>query len=135
MLTRSNAGKLCVNIVREFLSFCKLEHTLTVFVPEANLVSHPAFLFSYQNKQTTRTCNRDELLDQLRLQRDHGEAKHPVLFHMISQFAKPHPSTPPTPLSHLMAERAQSPTLPSKFEPNESYPQSPPPSPPIKGFL
>lgn len=34
-------GLLCAEIIREFLEFYKMEHSLHVFVPEMSLGSHP----------------------------------------------------------------------------------------------
>jgi hypothetical protein len=45
-------GLLCAELIREFLTFYKMEHTLSVFVPEMSLHSD----FTKQREEMVREC-------------------------------------------------------------------------------
>ncbi|KAH3731772.1 FGFR1 oncogene partner [Pelomyxa schiedti] len=102
-------GKLCLQLVREFLAFCKLEHTLSVFVPECNL-------------QTSRLLSREDLSEQLHLGAAGVDTQHPVIYSVLSALRHLH-ATPISP--RVITANSTAPSSPPKYEPNESYPKSP----------
>ena len=52
-------GLLCAELIREFLTFYKLEHTLSVFVPEMSLHSD----FPKQRDEMMRECGMSKSSD------------------------------------------------------------------------
>lgn len=63
-------GLLCAEMIREFLSFYKMEHTLSVFIPEMSL--HAGFPKS-----------RDEMARECGLSKSQDDTTKPILLKMV----------------------------------------------------
>lgn len=65
-------GLLCAELIREFLTFYKMEHTLSVFVPEMSL--HPDF--KKQRDEMTRECG---------LSRNQDDESKPLILRLVEK--------------------------------------------------
>lgn len=65
-------GMLCAELIREFLAFYKMEHTLSVFIPEMSL--HAGFPKS-----------RDELGRECGLMKSQVDEKKPILLNCVEK--------------------------------------------------
>jgi len=65
-------GLLCAEMIREFLTFYKMEHTLSVFIPEMSL--HADF-----------PKNRDEMARECGLSRSQDDQSKPLVLRMVEK--------------------------------------------------
>jgi len=65
-------GLLCAELIREFLSFYKMEHTLSVFLPEMNLDKN----FPKPREEMARECG---------IMRGHDDASKPLVLTMVEK--------------------------------------------------
>jgi hypothetical protein len=70
-LVSKEDGLLCAELIREFLSFYKMEHTLSIFIPEMSLHAD----FPKSRDQIERECGLSKNEDQ----------DKPVLLNMVNK--------------------------------------------------
>ena len=69
----NNDGLLCAELIWEFFKFYKMEHTLSVFIPEMSL--HAEFPKS-----------REEMLSECGFQKSHDDISKPLILQIIEKF-------------------------------------------------
>lgn len=123
-------GLLCAELIREFLTFYKMDHTLSVFVPEMSL--HPDFKKS-----------RDEMSRECGVMKSQDDQSKPLILTMVEKVrvgdygagAIRHeaPSSAGKKGSNLTEDYSESPGAMQPHFTNENIPDQTPPTTGIQG--
>ncbi|CAI2378610.1 unnamed protein product [Moneuplotes crassus] len=100
---------LAADLIREYLEFYRLDYTLSIMIPEANLKQDPLDREQLVRKaEVDQATDKEPLLVQILKERKHGGARAPA-----SMVKKDPPST-----AHMEPSSGQSPGLKNKYSHN-----------------